>query len=135
LGSRDGEVTLFPETFPILLVADVQRSLRFYEDLVGGTEEFRFPDKGDPVHVGLRWELPTSGSALTPTSLPPAAPGLRRTGTCSSFGPTQRDCDAAIETLRANGVDVIQEPENQPWGERIARVLDPDGNRVVVASR
>ncbi|HET8682892.1 MAG TPA: hypothetical protein VFM54_13640 [Micromonosporaceae bacterium] len=24
---------------------------------------------------------------------------------------------------------------DQPWGERMATVLDPDGNRVIVASR
>jgi uncharacterized glyoxalase superfamily protein PhnB len=30
---------------------------------------------------------------------------------------------------------VVQEPAGQPWGERMAVVVDPDGNRVMVASR
>jgi lactoylglutathione lyase len=44
-------------------------------------------------------------------------------------------CDAAVEHLRANGVRVLAEPADQPWGERMAEVADPDGNRVIVAAR
>jgi lactoylglutathione lyase len=45
------------------------------------------------------------------------------------------ECDAAVGRLRAAGVEVIQEPMDQPWGERMATVVDPDGNRVIIASR
>jgi lactoylglutathione lyase len=45
------------------------------------------------------------------------------------------DCDAAVEHLRGHGVRVLAEPADQPWGERMAEVADPDGNRVIVASR
>ena len=45
------------------------------------------------------------------------------------------DCDAAVDRLRAGGVPVIQEPADQPWGERMAIVTDPDGNRVFIATR
>jgi uncharacterized glyoxalase superfamily protein PhnB len=44
-------------------------------------------------------------------------------------------CDEAVERLRAAGADVTQEPADQPWGERVARVLDPDGNQVIVGQR
>jgi lactoylglutathione lyase len=30
---------------------------------------------------------------------------------------------------------VTEEPADQPWGERIARVLDPDGNEVIVGQK
>jgi hypothetical protein len=30
------------------------------------------------------------------------------------------DCDAAIERLREAGVAVVDEPADQPWGERMA---------------
>lgn len=61
----------------------------------------------------------------------------------SGAGPTERfslwvyadDCDAAVEHLRANGVTIVEEPIDQPWGERVARVLDPDGNLMLVARR
>lgn len=126
---------MFTETFPILLVADVQRSLRFYRDLVGVTEEFRFPDKGDPVYVGLQLGASHLGIGLNTDEFAAGRARSPENGHPFELWAYAEDCDAAIEMLRANGVDVIQEPENQPWGERIARVLDPDGNRVIVASR
>jgi len=45
------------------------------------------------------------------------------------------DCDAAVDRLRSEGVQVDEEPADQPWGERMARVKDPDGNRVIIAER
>ncbi|MEA2189879.1 MAG: hypothetical protein QOK16_4890, partial [Solirubrobacteraceae bacterium] len=45
------------------------------------------------------------------------------------------DCDAAVEHLRVAGVKIVEEPTDQPWGERVARVLDPDGNVVIVGQR
>ena len=45
------------------------------------------------------------------------------------------DCDALVRHLRDAGVTVTAEPEDQPWGERVARVLDPDGNEVIVGQR
>ncbi len=35
--------------------------------------------------------------------------------------------DAAVASLRDSGVTVLQEPEDQPWNERMAYVADPDG--------
>ena len=42
------------------------------------------------------------------------------------------DCEATVEELRGAGATVTEEPADQPWGERIARVLDFDGNEVIV---
>ena len=45
------------------------------------------------------------------------------------------DCDALVETSRAAGVTILAEPVDQPWGERVARVADPDGNVVIIGAR
>ena len=45
------------------------------------------------------------------------------------------DCDAAVELLRSAGTPVLEEPADQPWGERVAKVGDPDGNVVIIGSR
>jgi uncharacterized glyoxalase superfamily protein PhnB len=45
------------------------------------------------------------------------------------------ECDALVDRLRAAGVRVTEEPADQPWGERVARVLDPDGNEVIVGQK
>jgi lactoylglutathione lyase len=45
------------------------------------------------------------------------------------------DCDGLVARLRAAGTPIVAEPADQPWGERIARVLDPDGTTVIIGQR
>jgi uncharacterized glyoxalase superfamily protein PhnB len=45
------------------------------------------------------------------------------------------DCDAVVEGPRATATPVLEEPTEQPWGERVARVGDPDGNVVILGSK
>jgi lactoylglutathione lyase len=42
--------------------------------------------------------------------------------------------DAAVADLRDRGYEVLLEPVDQPWGERMAYVADPDGNPVMVCA-
>jgi lactoylglutathione lyase len=119
---------MFDEIFPILTSADLPAALGFYRDRLGATVTYQFPPEGEPGYVGLRL-----GSSHFGIGGPDGA------------GPTTNDrimlwvytvdCDAAVARLRSTGVPVVEEPADQPWGERMATVLDPDGNRVIVASR
>ena len=43
------------------------------------------------------------------------------------------DVAATVAAARERGFEVAREPEDQPWGERTALVLDPDGNPVTLA--
>lgn len=45
------------------------------------------------------------------------------------------DCDTLIERLRRAGVPVLEEPRDEPWGERVAKVQDSDAVLVHIASR
>ena len=45
------------------------------------------------------------------------------------------DVDTLIAALRAEGVTVLRDPADMPWGERIATVADPDGNPVALANQ
>ena len=120
---------MFTTIFPIITTADLAAALAFYRDLLGATVsyEFRGPD-GEAGYVGL--EL---GGAHLGIGRDPAA----------STAPSERfslwvyadDCDAAAERLRAAGVRILEEPADQPWGERIARVADPDGNVVIIGQQ
>lgn len=38
------------------------------------------------------------------------------------------DIDSDYQQLKAKGVQFIKEPETQPWGQRTAYFVDPDGN-------
>jgi lactoylglutathione lyase len=112
--------------FPILVTRDLGSALGFYRDLLGGvvTYEFRGPD-GEPGYVGLELGPSHMGIGLDPELTD--APSAR-----FSLWAYVDDCDATVERLRAAGVPVVEEPADQPWGERVARVLDPDGNVVLI---
>ena len=118
---------MFQEMFPIVSTPDLTRALRFYRDLLGATVSYRFPATGDPVYVGL--DLGRSHLGIGEQADAPA--GDQR----FSIWIYSDDCDAAVSALRAAGVTVIEEPVDQPWGERMATVADPDGNKVIIATR
>lgn len=118
----------FGEFFPMLATADLESMLRFYRDLLGFEQSYQFPPEGEPGFVTLRLGVAELGIGAGGV---PADVGPGRTSFCIYA----HDCDDAVALLRANGVTVTAEPEDQPWGERMARVLDPDGNEVVIMAR
>jgi len=118
---------MFQEMFPIMSTRDLPRALSFYRDLLGATVSYQFPVTGEPGYVGL--DLGRSHLGIGVRADAPA--GDQR----FSLWIYSDDCDAAVAKLRAAGVPVIEEPVDQPWGERMATVADPDGNKVIIATR
>ncbi len=104
----------------------MQRALGFYRDLLDAEVEYQFPPEGDPGYVGLEIGGAHLGIGLDPEA-PTGAVGQR-----FALWVYADSCDAAVERMRAGGVTVTEEPADQPWGERTARVLDPDGNEVII---
>ena len=45
------------------------------------------------------------------------------------------DVDAEIAALREAGVEIVKEPADTEWGERMATVADPDGNEIYIGQR
>jgi lactoylglutathione lyase len=121
------------ELFPIITTGDLERSLAFWRDGLGGrvAYEFRDPASGAIGYVGLDVGGSHIGIGVAST-VPDVDPAPRRPISLWAY---VDDCDAMIERLRASGVTVTQEPAEQPWGERVARVVDPDGNEVIVGAR
>jgi lactoylglutathione lyase len=119
---------VFTQLFPILTTPDLDRALRFYRDLLGAAVTYSFPGPdGAPAYVGLELGASHFGVGRDPEG----AAGERR---AISLWVYAADCDAAVDRLRAAGVVVLAAPAGQPWGERVARVLDPDGNTVIVGA-
>jgi lactoylglutathione lyase len=117
---------MFTTIFPIISTRDLRAALAFYRDLLGATVGYEFPGPdGEPGYVGL--EL---GAAHLGIARDPAAG--RETDARISLWVYADDCDAAVERLRSGGVRIVEEPADQPWGERVARVADPDGNVVII---
>lgn len=122
---------MFQEMFPILSTPDLPRALAFYRDLLGATVSYQFPATGEPGYVGLDLGRSQLGIGAE-TDAPDAADGTQQRFALWVYCD---DCDAAVSKLRAAGVPVVEEPADQPWGERMATVTDPDGNKVIIATR
>jgi lactoylglutathione lyase len=45
------------------------------------------------------------------------------------------DVDAEVAALRDAGVEVTREPADMDWGERMAMVLDLDGNEICLGQK
>ena len=117
---------MFTTVFPIISTRDLRAALAFYRDLLGATVGYEFPGPdGQPGYVGL--ELGTAHLGLARDPAAGSDPGGRIT-----LWVYTDDCDAAVERLRSAGVRIVEEPVDQPWGERVARVADPDGNLVII---
>jgi uncharacterized glyoxalase superfamily protein PhnB len=118
----------FRGSFPILDVADMLRSLRFYTELLGFRKTFSFDgDDGKPVFAALELEDGTTLAIGGPKE-------AVETGSVAIWVYTD-DVDAAVDDLRAAGVEVVAEPEDKPWGERVASVSDPDGYTVHIGAQ
>jgi lactoylglutathione lyase len=119
--------------FPMLSCADLDRSLAFYGELLGGVEHYRFPEDGEPAFVALtiggESEIGLGGIAAEPLHGRAQRPAAgHRVELCVYV----EDVDATYASASAAGFETVSAPADTPWGERIAWVADPDGNLVML---
>ena len=118
---------MIDSVFPIIATPDLDRALGFYRDVLGGTVSYTFPPAGPPAYVGVDLGASHVGLGHDPSL------GLADEQRIALWVYTT-DCDAVVDAVREAGGTVLEEPVDQPWGERVARILDPDGNRIVVGA-
>jgi len=122
---------------------DPDSALAFYRDLLG------FEVRLDVGYGGMRWL--TVGSPAQPDTAVVLYPLEADTGVTDDerFAITQmmakgsyarvtlatEDLDETFARLRDGGADVVQEPTDQPWGDRDCAVRDPSGNVVRINQR
>ena len=129
-------MTAYREAFPIVYAEDVERSIRFYRDLFGFEVVYRWPPEGEPDFAFLRLE--PLGIGLVSRSAPEELLGREPvTGSPPRFELCiyADDVDRAAEELVAGGARLLAPPADQPWGERLCYVEDPDGNPIQVTMR
>ncbi|MEU4191793.1 VOC family protein [Kribbella sp. NPDC026611] len=120
---------IIDSVFPIVVSADLPRLLTFYTEVLGGELVYQFPPEGPPAYVSLRFGQAALGLGHDPDFKP-------ADGTAAiSLWLYADDCDAAIDRIRRTGLPILQEPADQPWGEREARAQDPDGNLLIIGQR
>jgi lactoylglutathione lyase len=117
--------------FPVVYSAtDVSRSADFWERL-GFERFFELASDTEPGYIGLR--RGTSEIAVVAWDWPAQRYGLK-----SPAGPRFEmyvyvdDLDALVTDLRNGGIAVLADVADMPWGERVATVVDPDGNPVTL---
>jgi catechol 2,3-dioxygenase-like lactoylglutathione lyase family enzyme len=122
-----------------ITVNDVDESIAFYRDALG------LEVRNDVASGGFRWvtlgseSQPELGIVLSePHAGRSQADGdtLQELVTKGVLGPIvfgSDDVDAAFETARATGAEVLQEPIDQPWGPRDCAFRDPSGNMVRIS--
>lgn len=101
--------------FPIISVRNLPAT-RFYERL-RFSQTYQFPPEGEPGFVTME-----RGSS----SIGIGAGGATEEDRFGYWVYVD-DVDSTLDALRSSGASVVAEPEDQPWGERVARVRDPDG--------
>jgi catechol 2,3-dioxygenase-like lactoylglutathione lyase family enzyme len=120
---------------------DPDVSLAFYRDTLG------FEVRADVGYAGMRWVTvgPVGQPGTSIVLYPPfATPGItdeeRRTieemmakGTYAIVVLATPDLDGAFEKVEASGVEVVQEPMEQPYGVRDCAIRDPAGNLIRIS--
>jgi predicted enzyme related to lactoylglutathione lyase len=108
----------------VLAVQDLERSARYYRDVLGFAE--------DDIHSpGWRF-LSLDGFHVMLGECPDAMPAAA-TGDHSWFVHLLvRGVDAYHDAIRARGGEVLAPPEDRPYGLREFVVRTPDGHRLVI---
>jgi lactoylglutathione lyase len=122
--------------FPILYAHDLPRLVRFYRDVLGMSESFRYPSEGEAQFVTLKHggaELGLGTYEPTPglEGRPLIPPGAGRGFELCVYVP---DVDATVARADGEGARTLVPPVDQPWGERLAYVQDPEGNTVMLCA-
>jgi lactoylglutathione lyase len=128
---------MYRNAFPIIYASDIAAALEFYRDRLGFTETFRFPADGEPEFVSLALADSAGIALAAATDGQIGAHGQPihpRTGRQFELCVYTDDVDKAVADLRGHGVPVLVEPADQPWGERMAYVADPQGHPVMICA-
>lgn len=113
-------MTLMHRSMPVIEVADVEKSAAFYRDRLGFSPGPFFGSPPAFCIVGRD----TVTIALDRSQETGRAPQNQYWAAYVYV----EDADALAEEMRGKGVEIIREPEDQPYGCRDFDVRDPDGH-------
>ena len=119
--------------YVVRFVAELDPAVAFYRDVLGQslskrTDHWAQFDCG-PLTLGLYMRSAMAAALGVDDAALGVAPGALEL----AFEVT--DCDSAFAAAVAAGAHSFREPQDRPWGERTAYILDPDGALVELYTR
>jgi len=112
-----------------LIVADIDRSVRFYEKVFGGRVGSRGDSEGAPgyVQIANTWLIVNVGGGPTPDKPTVTLSVPRDLNSFSSFMNIRvADIHACYELWKSRGAEFLTEPKPK-YGETRCYIRDPDG--------
>lgn len=118
--------------YVILYVADLEKTKRFYGELLGLKlrNEFGTYIEYETGNTVLSMNTRESGREITKLPIPD---GVKNEHTFE-LGFVTEDVRRAVQRLRAAGVPILLEPTEKPWGQIVAYAQDPDGHYIEICT-
>ena len=122
--------------FPMLVCHSPEAEMSFCAAAFGAVEQVRRPGPdGSPIHIAMRIN---DAFLVVQSEFPDVV--ASRAPTADGSSPVVifvyvADVDQAVERAAAMGATILIPAQDQFWGDRTARLLDPSGHVWVVASR
>ncbi len=112
----------------LLAVRDVARSRKFYEELLGQKVKFDFGrdvafEGGFTIHLSSHFQELLGGAREHPLTARPHNMELYFEA---------EEVEGYARKLAEAGVEFVHPVQEQPWGQLVARIYDPDGHIVEI---
>ena len=113
---------------PVLHVADVEASLRYYAGILGFKTAWRHEEDGKPIVA----QVDRDGCSLILASTWPGKAGSGTMFVSLNPEPWSKEAQAqALDALRAEFTAAGAQVRDGQWGYRVVVVTDPDGNELL----
>jgi PhnB protein len=122
--------------FPMLVCRRPEAEMNFCAVAFGAIEQVRRPGPdGSPIHIAMRIN---EGFLVVQSEFPDMV--ASRAPNPDGSSPVVifvyvADVDQAVERAASMGARILMPAQNQFWGDRTARIIDPSGHVWTVASR
>ncbi|MEK4630183.1 MAG: VOC family protein [Solibacillus sp.] len=122
----------FAMKYIILYVEDLNKAIRFYGEILGLTMK---------MQQGTYVEFDTGVTTLSINTrqsirdeIGLEVPSLTTSTQTFEIGFVVDNVAETIDMMRAQGVKVVKEPTEKPWGQIVAYVADPDGHYIEICT-
>jgi len=115
---------------PILTVTDIERSVRFYTEVLGFIVDEKFNSESGTLQ-GVMLKAGVCRLGLSQDDWAKGRDRQRGVGV-RVWCTTVQDIDAFAQRVKADGYKLTQEPADQPWGGRSFALDDPDGFHLTI---